>query len=73
MSFCPSSVLCFRKKLCTFGAFYLPPPTEAPSFKRRLSKVSLRDNLRITRPITRRFTPPSPNKECLIGSGSAAF
>ena len=30
-------------------------------------------HFRITRPITRRFAPPSPNREGLIGSGSAAF
>ncbi len=35
-------VLSFRKKLCACGAFYLPPPTEAPSFKRGLIRWRLR-------------------------------
>ena len=44
-TFRPGSILHFRKKLCAFGAFYLPPPTEAPSFKRRLSAVRRRRHL----------------------------
>ena len=37
----PDVVIRFRKKLCAFSAFYLPPPTEAPSFKRRLKRCRL--------------------------------
>ncbi len=36
------SMLCFCKKLCGYAAFYLPPPTEAPSFEKRARQDALR-------------------------------
>ena len=72
MPFAPSSILCFRRKLCTFGAFYLPPLRGTLFQKRAFTGVASR-HFRIQRPITRPLRGHPPPKEGFICGGSAAF